>query len=143
MYERVFRHVLFPAYEGLIKHRKTHTYLAESERNQWLSTADLERMQLAKLNALLEYSWAHVPFLKRFWHDHGVSPRPLASVSELAEYPILTKQQMKANYNDMIAVPLRGKTLSKTTGGSTGDPFRFEYTGESYERRAAIAWRGS
>jgi len=35
-----------------------------------------------------------------------------------------------------------GRVYSKTTGGSTGDPFRFEYTQESYARRTAVMWRG-
>jgi phenylacetate-CoA ligase len=32
--------------------------------------------------------------------------------------------------------------LFKTTGGSTGEPLRFGYTRESYERRLSIMWRG-
>ena len=32
--------------------------------------------------------------------------------------------------------------MVKTTGGTTGDPFRFEYTMESYARRTAVMWRG-
>ena len=42
----------------------------------------------------------------------------------------------------MTSLPWRGRNLVKTTGGSTGDPFRFEYTMESYARRTAVMWRG-
>lgn len=69
--------------------------------------------------------------------------RPLIEhADELERYPTFTKQQITANYQDMIAVLWRGKTLSKVTGGSTGDPFRFEYTMDVYARRTAVMWRG-
>ena len=42
----------------------------------------------------------------------------------------------------MIARSWRGRTLNKTTGGSSGTPFRLEYTMESYARRTAVMWRG-
>jgi phenylacetate-CoA ligase len=143
MYEILFRHVLFPAYERLGHRRGTAAYLAEYERTQWLEPAALARHQLAGLNRLLAHAWAHVPFLRRHWSEHGVSPRPLEDVSELARYPLLTKAQITANYGEMIATNWRGRTLSKATGGSsTGEPFRFEYTMESYARRTAVMWRG-
>ncbi|MEO6186583.1 MAG: phenylacetate--CoA ligase family protein, partial [Steroidobacteraceae bacterium] len=37
---------------------------------------------------------------------------------------------------------IAGPVHWKTTGGSTGDPFRFEYSEEAYARRTAVMWRG-
>lgn len=142
MYETLFRHALFPAYETLVKRRSTAMYVAQYEQGQWLKPAALQRLQLDKLNALLAHAWAEVPFLQRHWREHGCQPGALASVGELARYPLLTKTQITANYGDMVARNWRGKTLSKTTGGSTGDPFRFEYTMDVYARRTAVMWRG-
>ena len=42
----------------------------------------------------------------------------------------------------MRARNFRGRRLAKTTGGSTGDPLKFEYSEESYARRTAVMWRG-
>jgi phenylacetate-CoA ligase len=42
----------------------------------------------------------------------------------------------------MTSTSWQGRSLRKTTGGTTGDPFRFEYTMESYARRTAVMWRG-
>jgi phenylacetate-CoA ligase len=143
MYEQLFRHVLFPAYERIGHRRGTARYLAEYERTQWLGPGALRRHQLEALNRLLAHAWDHVPFLQRHWTAHGVTRGPLADPAELARYPTLTKAQITANYEDMIAVPWRGRTMRKATGGSTsGEPFRFEYTMESYARRTAVMWRG-
>lgn len=142
MYESLFRNALFPAYETLVKRRGTASHVAEYEHNQWLGPRELEALQLRKLNELLAHCWAQVPFLQRHWREHGVAPGPLASVGELERYPVLTKALISAHYDDMIATNWRGRTLTKVTGGSTGDPFRFEYTMDVYARRTAVMWRG-
>lgn len=142
MYETLFKHLLFPGYETLVRKRATSRYMAECDKNQWLPTPAIEQIQLDKLNTLLAHGWANVPFLRTFWGDHGLSPKALGHVEQLASYPTLTKALITANYDQAIATPLRGQTISKATGGSTGVPFRFEYTMDSYARRVAAMWRG-
>jgi phenylacetate-CoA ligase len=142
MYEHVFRQLLFPLYEGVIKRRNTHRYLAEYERCQWLPPAELEALRLAKLNTLLAFCWESVPFLARHWRAHGLDARPLDSVADLERYPTMDKRVMSENFDEMRGRHFQGKRLTKTTGGSTGDPLRFEYSEESYARRTAVMWRG-
>lgn len=141
MYEKLFRYGLFPAYEAL-KRRGTTRFMAGYRASQWLGGEALARLQLERLNALLAHCWEHVPFLQRHWRAAGCAPGPLADCAELVRYPVLTKSLVTANYADMVAVPWRGRTLAKVTGGSTGQPFRCEYTMEAYARRTAIMWRG-
>lgn len=142
MYQPIFKHVLFPIYEALVRGRATSTYLRQYNRSQWQSPQDVERLQLEKLNQLLSHAWSEVPFLNEYWRASGCRPGALRSVRELELYPILTKQLISANYDRMIARSWHGKTLRKTTGGSTGEPFQLEYTAESYARRTAVMWRG-
>lgn len=142
MYETVFRRLLFPAYETLVKGRGTANHVREYDAAQWLQPEALQAVQLAKLNALLAHAWAQVPFLRQYWGDHGCRPGALKDVAELQRYPLLTKALISANYAGMTADNWRGRTLIKTTGGSTGDPFRFEYTMDVYARRTAVMWRG-
>jgi phenylacetate-CoA ligase len=142
LYERLFRSVLFPAYETVVRRRATATHVAEYGASQWLSADALAALQLNRLNTLLAHCWEHVPFLQSHWRSAGCVPGELRHVNELARYPTLTKAHISANYDGMTALPWRGRTLSKVTGGSTGDPFRFEYTMDVYARRTAIMWRG-
>jgi phenylacetate-CoA ligase len=141
VYPELFRHVLFPAYETLTR-RGTHRFLAEYRRTQWLDAETIARIQLEKLNTLIEFCWQQVPYLEKCWREAGLKRRPLGSVRELEYFPILTKGEITANYLEMTSLPWRGRSLVKTTGGTTGDPFRFEYTMESYARRTASMWRG-
>lgn len=141
-YERLFRHVLFPAFDQGLKRRGTITYLREYEAGQWLDAQALARLQLEKLNRLLEHCWRTVPYLRDRWTAEGLDDRPLAHVGELARYPVTDKDEITANYAAMISSEWRGRTASKATGGSTGSPFRFEFTPESDARRNAVMWRG-
>lgn len=142
MYETLFRNVLFPLYEGPIKRRYTHRYLAEYERTQWLRPPELEALQLRKLNELVDHCWRNVPFLQAHWRGAGLRPGALSRVADLEHFPTLTKQHVRDNYADMRSRAVTGRVFTKATGGSTGDPFQFQYSEEAYARRTAVMWRG-
>jgi len=141
-YEWLFSRCLLPGY-GLLSPRNRLTgHLREYRRSQWLAPQQLGRLQLDKLNRLLMHAWQHVPYLQQRWQQLGLERTPLRDVAELAAYPIMTKAEVHDHYDDLIARPYRGRTYTKTTSGSTGEPFRFEMTVESDARRNAVMWRG-
>lgn len=142
IYEQVFRHALFPLYESVLRRRSTLAYLAEAERNQWLSADELETLRWAKLKRLLEHCWREVPYYQRRWKELGVTPADIRTPADYARLPALGKAEVRANFEDLHAPSWRGRLSYKTTGGSTGEPLRFGYTRESYERRIAAMWRG-
>src|SRR3546814_830005 len=63
-------------------------------------------------------------------------------MEDYARLPVLTKADIRANFDRLKARNLQGQLLYKATGGSTGEPLRFGYPRESYERRTAVMWRG-
>ncbi len=144
LYEPLFRRVLFPLYESGLRRRKTLRYLSEYERSQWLDPEALDALQWRKLQALLRHCWEQVPFYRRSWGELGIAgPDDIRGPADFARLPVLDKPTIRANFDDLIARDhAGGGLLFKTTGGSTGEPLRFGYTRESYERRLAIMWRG-
>ena len=56
--------------------------------------------------------------------------------------PVLTKNIIRENYDDLISSSHKDSYIKKTTGGSTGVPLSLAYTQESYSRRNAVMWRG-
>ncbi len=141
-YEALFRHVLFPLYERGLRRRETLRYLAEYERNQWLSPEQIAALQWEKLGRLLRHCWDEVPYYRRAWSAVGASPDDIRSLADFARLPLLTKADIRAHYDDMHARSLRGSMLYKSTSGSTGEPLKLGYTRESFERRIAVMWRG-
>ena len=142
MYEQIFNKVINPLYETVLRRRNTLIYAKEYESNQWLSLNELETIQWKKLKELLFFCSKNVAYYKKLWDSEGISPHDVKTMSDFEKLPILTKGIIRENYNDLISDPYRGRTLTKSTGGSTGIPLSFEYTRESFERRNAVMLRG-
>ena len=142
-YEVLFRRALFPLYEAGLRRRGTIGYLEEYDRNQWLDAEAIDALQWSKLQALLRHCWEHVPYYRRQWQALGIgSAEDIRNRADYARLPVLTKQDISANFAELQARPMSKGLMYKTTGGSTGVPLRFGYTRESYERRTAVMWRG-
>ncbi len=143
LYELAFRHLLYPAYESGLMGRGTLRYLRQYERSQWLSPEEVEALQWAKLQRLLAHCWDNVPYYRERWAALGIEgPQDIRSRADYARLPLLTKPEIRANFEQMISPAHRAGLLYKATGGSTGEPLRFGYTRESYERRVAVMHRG-
>ena len=143
VYGKVFRKLVYPAYESGLRRRKTLSYLNEYERSQWLSAEEIAHLQWQKLSRLISHCWREVPYYRRRWGEAGVShPSDIRNPEDYARLPKLTKQDVRENFESMKAESYRGRLLYKTTGGSTGEPLRIGYTRESYERRNAVMHRG-
>jgi phenylacetate-CoA ligase len=130
-YEPLFSRVLFPLYEGGLRRRGTLGHLREYERSQWLDAEQLAELQWRKLSRLVEHCWREVPYYRRRWSEAGATPQDIRTPGDYARLPVLTKDDIRANFDDLHAGSWRGKLLYKTTGGSTGEPMRFGDTRES------------
>ncbi|TNC82691.1 MAG: polysaccharide biosynthesis protein [Oleiphilus sp.] len=142
LYESIFKHMLFPLYERLFAKRKTLDYLAEYQANLNLSPEQLQALQLAKLKRLLIHARDHCAYYRETWQEIGFVPEQMRDTSELAQLPVVTKQTIQEHYQGFVAKGYSDSNIKKTTGGSTGVPFRFELDMESHERRQAVTWRG-
>jgi phenylacetate-CoA ligase len=143
LYESLFRRALYPAYESGLRRRKTLAYLREYERNQWRSADELDALQWDKLQRLIAHCWEQVPFYRAWWGQAGVEAADdIRSREDYARLPLLTKPVIREQFESMIAPAYRDAMYFKSTGGSTGEPMRFGYTRESYERRIAVMFRG-
>ena len=138
--EWIGKHV-YPIYEAHLRGRKTFEYVAEYEANQQLSSDELHALQLAKLKRLLAHCEAQVPFYQRHWAMADVSSRDLREVADLRHFPTIDKGMIRANQADMVASSWQGRTMRKSTGGSTGQPFSFEVAGERFEQRRQAGGR--
>lgn len=142
-YEPLFRHVLYPAYESVLRRRGTLGYLREYERNQWLAPGEIGALQWSKLRKLLEHCWTSVPYYRKRWRALGIADvRDIRTPADYARLPPLTKPEIRSHFEELVSPEHRARLLYKTTGGSTGEPLRFGYTRESYERRIAVMHRG-
>ncbi|SFW22127.1 phenylacetate--CoA ligase family protein [Luteibacter sp. UNCMF366Tsu5.1] len=141
-YETLFRHVLWPAYEGGLRRRDTPRYMRRYERDQWLAPEEIQALQFQRLTRLLDWCYREVPYYRRRWDALGIVPRDIRSMADFAALPVLTKADIRDNADELKATSLKDSLQYKATGGSTGEPLRFGFTRESNDRRVAVMWRG-
>lgn len=141
-YGKIFKYLLFPFYESFLRRRDTLKYLKTAEDNLLLRPEEMRAKQWSKLKALLEHAYVNVPYYRELWDEIDLPPSKINSLEDFSKLPILTKDIVRKEYDRLIAINHIGKTKTKATGGSTGQPFSYEYTYESHKRREAIAMRG-
>lgn len=89
--------------------------------NVSLTMLELKSQELEKLKKIFLYAKKNVPYYMRKFENIRVED--IKSLDDWEKVPILTKQDIKDNSKDLLALNIATKRLNKvTTGGSTGVP---------------------
>ncbi|TWT82758.1 Phenylacetate-coenzyme A ligase [Planctomycetes bacterium CA13] len=142
MIESLFRRLIVPGFETLLKRRKTFTYWRELEESQWHDRETLEQNQLERLKRLLHYCNNHSPWYRDQWAQHGIDVDSLSSLGDLQNFPIITREMIRDHATEIRCPHPSVRSVSKSTGGSTGTPLRFTIEAEANDRRVAATFRG-
>lgn len=133
--------VLFPLHERLKGH-DTRQVLRSLERSQWLAPEALDRLRVERLRALLMHAASHTRYYRQRFVEAGFDPAGIRSISDLAALPVLTKAEIRSNFDDLLAENARNVKLYSTTG-STGDPLRFYIGRARITHDVAAKWRAT
>ncbi len=98
--------------------REHRRVLDELRRSQWLSPDEIEALQLARLNEVLRRAQSTVPLYR-----DRLPAAPLAALGQLAEVPVLRKEDLRAPRDVLVSREFAGRRLVRIhTGGTTGTP---------------------
>ncbi len=118
-------HVFWPLSERLLG-RDTMRRFRELVRTDRCSADELRAIQEHKLRRLLASAADHCPFYARRFREAGLDANdPRLGVDDLAKLPTLTKEDIRANLDEMSWPGCPGGLKPYNTGGSTGEPLRF------------------
>jgi len=96
----------------------------------------LEAIQLKRLQALTEKTYATVAFYKKAFDEKGVKPDDIKSLDDLHKLPFTMKQDLRDNYPfGMFATPMENVVRIHASSGTTGKP-----TVVGYTRRDINTW---
>ena len=116
---------MYPLQEKLLN-RPTFPYLKELEKTQWLSRAEIEALQLKKLQTLLKTAKEHSP-----WHAERIEASGLnldqITLADLPKIPAMTRIDAQQHGQEMVWHGVPGGAYRYTTGGSSGQPLIFYY----------------
>ena len=94
-----------------------------------MSRADLEQLQLERLQSTLYRVATHVPFYRRKFRELNIDPDGFRSLEELQTLPFTTKDDLRNNYPyGLFAVPLRDIVRVHSSSGTTGTATVVGYT---------------
>jgi len=118
-------------------------FLAEYERTQYLSREQLERLQADRLSELLRYANENCPFYRKRFAEAGFDPaQPVADPTEIRGIPPLEKSEIQENLETINARGFSSRDITvDQTGGSTGQPIRFQIDSCRMESRTAAMMR--
>jgi phenylacetate-CoA ligase len=117
-------------------------YLREFQRTEYLSEAEIRRLQLERLQRLLEHAYRRCPFYRARFDQAGLAPGDIRRLEDLSQLPILEKEDIQEHGERMVASGWPVADLVRNqTGGSTGQPITFYLNRDRLESRAAATMR--
>lgn len=141
MYPALFKNFILPIYEK-IKVKNLLQNVNEYQHHLSWTPEQLKTHQWHELKKLLHHAYDNTTFYPEFWAKVGVhSVDDIQNMADFEKLPFVTKQDIAAHYQGLVATNY-SNNIKKATGGSTGQPFRFELNTDSNTRREAIMWRG-
>jgi phenylacetate-CoA ligase len=130
---------IFFAKYSIIKPTALHAY-RQAIRNQFLSQDELDNLNWHMTRRLLEYAYAKTAFFKKRFDTIGLHPEDIKYPEDFSKVPVLTRKDLKDNFDEMVSKDARAKELRlSTTGGSTGEPIKVYH--QKKVVRAAMGWR--
>lgn len=140
MYSSAVENLAVPVYDLV---RKTSRYKCRRilERTQWLTKEEIKQLQVKNLRHLLEYAYRNVPYYHRIFNERGLKPQDISTTKDLNKLPVLTKEIIRRNFNDLISRDFpRSKMIPYSTGG-TGSPLGFFISKEKQSWEVAAEYR--
>jgi phenylacetate-CoA ligase len=100
------------------------------KRTQWLSQNQLELLQKKSLRTLINHAYETVPYYRRLFKKEGLKPSDIKDSDDLTKFPLLTKNDIRENFEDLISKDYPKNRLIRYRSGGTGNPISFFITKE-------------
>lgn len=107
----------------ILSRKNVYKYYKEYLETQWYNSAQIKEYQIRKLKSLLTHCYINVPYYSRIMRNSNLNPEKIDSLNVLDNFPILTKEIIQENYEDIIPINIKHIRGVKTgqTGGTTGN----------------------
>lgn len=113
--------------------------LLESEK--W-SAGEIEAYQNEKLRELIHHAYENVPYYRDRWKSLKLSPEDIRSREDLTKLPVLTKEDVRQNFERLVSEKAsRHDLVFRHTSGTTGKALHFYVTNAAIAFQWAVWWR--
>lgn len=124
--------------------RQVRKYFRFLQQSQYWTREQIDELQNERLRALIEHAYYHVSYYHDVMVERGLTPADIQTKEDLVKLPIITKETMR---NEGIERFIANNVSPKErivlgSSGSTGQPFTYYVTKESYSINIAANLRG-
>lgn len=99
------------------------------------------RFLINEIKNFLIFSQKHSAFHRSRFAKYGFDPYKFDALNQLEQLPIMTKEEIINNYSD-IAIKNGSKAISCSTGGSTGEPMKYQVSVKNNNASLASLFAG-
>lgn len=127
VYLYFLEHMSYPYFVKALTGNHFWKFVKELEELQFADSEVLLKRSEERVRKILKHAYENVPFYKKNFDKHGVTPEDFHFIDDLQKFPIVTKTDLKQNFPDEV----KAKNISDerfhldSTSGSTGVPFQF------------------
>ena len=127
IYQKILRDIVYPIRQiRRPKDERIFEVLGLLEKTQWWSPSELEHFQQKRLQTLIKHAYENVPYYHKIFKELDLKPQDIKNSDDLQKLPILTKEHIRNNLDDLTARNYsKQELIPSATGGSTGEPMRF------------------
>ncbi|MCL4489367.1 MAG: phenylacetate--CoA ligase [Chloroflexi bacterium] len=95
---------------------------------------DLEKLQLQRLQQIVELIYNKVPFYRKSFDEKRVKPSDIKSLEDITKLPFTSKQDLRDNYPfGLLSVPMEKVVRLHASSGTTGKPTVGPYTSKDLD----------
>ena len=139
-YPFLMNNLVLPLYD-IVRGTSRFRYGRTLNKTQWLGPRDIESLQRRNLRCLIKHAFETVPYYRRLFREAGLVPDNIREPKDLVKLPILTKQELRKEFRNMVSTVVNPNTLRACQSGGTGDPVRFFTTKDSFSWEVAAEFR--
>jgi phenylacetate-CoA ligase len=116
--------------------------LDELSRSEWWSASDIAAYQDERLRELIRHAYETVPYYRDRMRALGLTPSDIRQRADLSKLPVLTKEEVRANYPRMVSTTAgKHDLVLRHTSGTTGKALHFYYARSAVAEQWAVWWR--
>lgn len=123
--EFVRLNVIYPLAERIKGTNSLYWYHRIQEMNTW-SRKQIQDWQNHQLQQIVHQAYYHTEYWKRVFDERGLKPEDICTVEDIKKLPVLTKNDIRTHYEEIIPDNVQRYRFRKgQTGGTTGEPMRY------------------
>ena len=141
LYNFIDKNLIIPIAD-LVSGSTLATQLRKLKASEFISQEKMTVLQDEKLQRLIRHCYDTVPYYHKLFQKLCIKPEDIKTRDDLQKLPILTKQIIRDNYDDLFsnAVDPRQRKYA-STGGSTGTPLKFCMDKREWSLQRASSFR--